>query len=228
MDDATWRRYERKFVVTRRPSERVEQVLRLHPAAFSEMYAPRFVDNCYFDSPRLGHYREAVEGWGRRVKIRVRWYGALFGEITAPVLELKCKRGWVSWKRQFALPARTLDETTELGWLAEWLGDAEVPTEIASGLGSLRPTLVNRYRRRYLASADRRYRVTVDTALEYLSVGPPRMPIPAPQGDVPTAIVEVKYAPEDDDGISFITNHLPFRMTKSSKYVEGLRRLGHR
>jgi hypothetical protein len=37
-----------------------------------------------------------------------------------------------------------------------------------------------------------------------------------------TSILELKYDHEQDEEAGFITNHLPFRMTKSSKYVMGI------
>lgn len=224
--ESTTARYERKFLISAVPPGIVDAVIRSHPARFRQLHPPRVVNNCYFDSPLLGAYHEAVEGHRRRIKVRIRWYGDLFGPIPKPVLEIKGKNALVGRKAQYPLAPMELDRRSELGPLRDWVAGADVPAEVLQRFGTLRPTLINRYTRRYLISADRGFRLTVDTDLAYHRVTPPRLPVAAPPRDTVTAILELKYAEGGDDVVSFVTNHLPFRLTKSSKYVMGLRRLG--
>jgi hypothetical protein len=227
-DDRGTGRYERKFLVEGLDPALPEHSVRLHPAGFSEIFRLRFVNNCYFDSPTLQLYRDAVEGATRRLKVRIRWYGDLFGEIERPVLELKGKHGLVGTKRSFPLPPTTLDRTSPLPPLHAWLAGADVPREVALAIGGLRPTLINRYSRRYFLSADRVFRMTIDRRCEYFSVHPPRGAVHAELGDDLMTILELKYGEAADDAAPAVANRLPFRMTKSSKYVTGLTRLGFR
>lgn len=48
-----------------------------------------------------------------------------------------------------------------------------------------------------------------------------------PKGEAHRVIVELKYRPTDDDAARQLTQSLPLRLDKSSKYVEGLRRAAH-
>jgi len=38
--------------------------------------------------------------------------------------------------------------------------------------------------------------------------------------------VELKYDKDNDEQVNIVTSHLPFRVSKVSKYVEGVKRLG--
>lgn len=40
-------------------------------------------------------YQDNLIGISDRMKVRIRWYGALLGLIEEPVLELKIKRGFL-------------------------------------------------------------------------------------------------------------------------------------
>ena len=81
----------------------IEALVNLHPAIFSQIYHPRFVNNLYLDSLSLNSYFCHVNGLKDRVKVRIRWYGDLFGPVDEPVLELKIKRGSLGRKESFPL-----------------------------------------------------------------------------------------------------------------------------
>jgi len=220
-------RYERKFLVTGLARPHVEQGIRMHPARFHEIHHRRFVNNCYFDTAGLTAYREAVNGTARRMKVRVRWYGPLLGDIERPVLEIKTKRGLLGGKTQYPLPPMTLAARGHGPTLASWVEGADLPPEL-DVLRTLRAALVNRYARRYFIAADPRFRLTLDDELEYHTVTAPIRRFASFEDDPLTTIIELKYVPEADGDAPGITTRLGFRMTKSSKYVEGMRRLGLR
>ena len=91
-------RYERKFFITELSQYEVECIVKIHPAIFSEIHHKRFVNNIYFDSYNLKNFRENIEGATDRIKIRIRWYGDLFGYIKKPVLEIKIKKEFLNKK----------------------------------------------------------------------------------------------------------------------------------
>ena len=87
-DIKTWR-YERKFVISELLQQEIELIIRFHPAMFSEIHQPRWVNNIYFDSFGARNYRDNVEGLRNRVKVRLRWYGSFFGLVKELRLEKK-------------------------------------------------------------------------------------------------------------------------------------------
>ena len=96
-------RCERKFHGAGRSLAEVELALRTHPAHFHVVHPPRFVNNIYFDTPDLARFRTHIDGAAERMKLRVRWYGAARGPVTAPVLERKARCGDVGSKLRVEL-----------------------------------------------------------------------------------------------------------------------------
>lgn len=223
--DATQYRYERKFLVRGLPAPEMELMIRLHPRAFLEVYPPRRVNNIYFDSFDLRNYADTVDGLSRRVKIRIRWYGRLWGLIRNPVLELKMKTGFQVRKVSFSLESFSLQRRQRPLSIEEVFRHASIPAGLKLQLSLLRPTLLNRYKRRYFQSADRQYRITLDTGLEFRQITSRQQYHLHKSVDLSTPILELKYPPERDEEADQISRNFPFRLTKSSKYVAGIEAL---
>lgn len=80
------------------------------------------------------------------------------------------------------------------------------------------PVVINRYRREYFLSFDGRFRLTVDSGVEYARYQDQSW-IPDP-----AIILEVKYNPEADMDFGELACALPYRLTKNSKYVQAVER----
>jgi hypothetical protein len=221
-------RYERKFVAEGFSLSEVLAVVRRHPAGFRETYPARTVNNLYLDSPELRDYHDHVNGIARRTKTRVRWYGAWSGCIATPTLEYKLKQGHVSGKVSNGLPPLSMNGHVSRTDLEAAFDKASLPELTRLALRHLQPSLLNRYRRHYFQSAAGRFRLTVDSDLQFaparqvqgmqISFGPPASPI----------VVELKYGLDQAEGTASVTNLIPFRMARCSKYVLGLTALGAR
>ena len=103
-------RYERKFVIRDQSFQKVENLVKMHPAVFRQTFQRRFVNNIYFDSYNYKNYFENVDGDFNRLKIRIRWYGSLFGHIKKPILELKIKNSHLGEKKSFQLPVFEINQ----------------------------------------------------------------------------------------------------------------------
>ena len=86
-------RYERKFFIDNLTIEKIESIVRLNSFVFSEIYSSRYINNIYFDTYSFSNYFDNVDGLSDRFKVRIRWYGELFGIINEPKLEIKLKKG---------------------------------------------------------------------------------------------------------------------------------------
>lgn len=215
-------RYERKFVIFDLGVAETEAVIRFHPAVFSEIYHPRYVNNIYFDTPSLDHYHANVRGIAQRVKCRIRWYGKPAGPIARPTLELKRKSGLLGSKESHRLHPFELDDRFDARHVLE---KSDLPATLRCDLGPLHPVLMNRYRRRYFLSHDRKYRLTVDSELAYRTVGPGASRFPAWLPSDGRVIVELKFGVGGEDEAKRIATRFPFRITRSSKYVLGIEAL---
>ena len=218
-------RYERKFFIEHLSLQELELLLRLHPALFSEIYRQRFVNNLYLDSLDARHYFDNINGFNRRLKIRVRWYGDLFGNIQSPVLELKLKHNLHVGKIIYPLQGFRLDEEFSIEQLRSVFEGSGLPPLLLLYLRTLGFSLLNRYSRKYFLSADRNYRATMDAGMQAYKLYSFSNTFLQMHRDERNAILELKYNNPHDEGVDKITNCFPFRMTRSSKYVYGLERL---
>jgi hypothetical protein len=221
--DLRWR-FERKFVAREQSVAEVLVLIRLHPAVFREVYPTRAINNLYLDTPFLDDYFDHINGNARRLKTRIRWYGRLRGAIEQPVLEQKIKRGLVNGKRSYRLPPLQWNGSVDPVALTDSFDRAGLPQTVRSRLHHLQPALVNRYRRYYLESADRRFRLTVDADLEFHCTKTTASHSEA-NGHAGLVILELKFDTAYADAAAGVVNAFPFRLSRCSKYVLGIERL---
>lgn len=214
-------RYERKFLVSDMIFQNIEQQVRFHPASFSPIFQPRFINNIYLDTVSFDFFFDNVHGKSNRLKVRVRWYGNMLGIVVKPTLELKMRSGMLGNKISFPLESFTFDENFTAELLLNVFERSNLPEWTIELLKQIRPTMFNRYRRKYLMSFDKRFRLTLDNDLEYYSYNNSNRNLFGKYTS-DDSIVELKYDYQHEKVASIITNLLPFRLTKSSKYVNGI------
>jgi len=214
-------RFERKFVSCL-SKQAVEHEVKKNPALFSEIFHERYINNIYLDTNNLTYYYDNVIGNSYRKKVRIRWYGELFGKINSPVLEYKIKSGLVGNKFSFPLKSFVLEKDFSIDNLFELFEKSDLPENILFELKKLKPDLVNRYKRKYFRTFNKKYRITIDTDLNYYSISRRFNTFLSNVKNDNSVILELKYDIDDDSKANQITNHFPFRLSKSSKYVNGI------
>ncbi|MGD8458675.1 MAG: VTC domain-containing protein [Anaerolineales bacterium] len=218
-------RYERKFLVDQLDEYQAKALIRRHPSLFYEPYPPRYINNFYLDTPDMDNYYDNVGGSGNRRKVRIRWYGELFGQIDKPVLEFKIKRGLVGTKHHYKFPSFTIEQGYHDKYLMEKVKESDLPAQVKYILRDQNVVLLNRYYRRYYATRDERYRVTLDTGLTFYRIERLTNRFTHKQTDYRNIVVELKYDIEHDISAFKVSGFFPFRVTKSSKYVQGIERV---
>lgn len=219
-------RYERKFAITGASLAEVEHHVRHHPALFFTEYAPRIVNNIYLDLPDLRNYQQNVDGHSHRSKLRARWYGQLFGRLPQAVLEQKCRRGHIGTKQSARLGPFEFGPSVSARDVRRWLESSSLPENLRHEVLHAEPTLVNRYRRQYFRSRDRQVRLTIDSELAFFRFQRHANCFLAPVRIPSLVVLELKYSETASEDAVAVANHLPFRMTRMSKYVFGLRAVG--
>lgn len=219
-------RYERKFAIAGPSLAEVEQQVRLHPVLFFAEYAPRTVNNIYFDTPDLRNYHQNVAGHSRRSKLRARWYGPLFGTVPRAVLEQKCKQGHLGTKISARLAPFEFGQQTSAPGVRRWLEASSLPENLGHEVRHVQPTLVNQYRRQYFRSADRQVRLTIDSDLKFIRFQPHSQSFLTRVEVSALVVLELKYADAASEEAASIANQLPYRLTRMSKYVFGLQAVG--
>lgn len=205
-------RFEKKYKIEGFSPVEIAQKLRLHPASFRKIFPDRQVNNIYFDTMDLKSFRDNVDGVNQRKKIRLRWYGKDMKKISHPKLEYKIKDNELGRKE-----VKSFDDCylTDLGLIAKRVN------QLSNTHSTLLPTLINTYQRSYFGTLNGDFRITLDRQLRYFS------PTFGATGigtffSEPVIILEIKYDENLDGKTDLIFQNIPFRQTKSSKYVTGV------
>lgn len=219
-------RYERKFRVEDLMPFQVKALIKQHPRLFHAPYPPRYVNNLYMDTLDMRNYFDNIEGAMHRRKVRVRWYGEPFGEIAHPILEVKVKDGLVGTKHSFPLATFSIDRKFNNRIYQRCLSESNLSSEMRFGLHGLRMVLFNRYYRHYYATHDGAFRITMDTQMTFYRVnGQLGNQFTHRQTNAKDVVVELKYEIEREPQANRVASFFPFRMTRNSKYVQGIERV---
>jgi len=205
-------RYERKYKIENLSYSLVEQSIRLHPAGFRKIFPDRQVNNIYFDTSDWTTFKENVMGIAERKKFRIRWYGENLQDIEQPIFEIKIKSNQLGDKISHPILPFQLSKLDLTFNEIQNLSEAKV---------SLLPTLLNSYHRSYFGTPDGKFRITLDRKLRYFSLLN-NFIFNTYQIQDEGVVMELKYKETLDLATDRITQHFPFRMTKSSKYVSGI------
>ncbi|MFK7810436.1 MAG: polyphosphate polymerase domain-containing protein [Saprospiraceae bacterium] len=205
-------RYERKFRLETTQLNVVHQVVRQHPASFTKAYPDRQVNNIYFDTPDLNCYKDNLIGISQRKKFRVRWYGTTDRLVKKPVLEVKIRDNSLGDKESYKLQDFQLSNLEEL---------TDQVNQHFSKRMELQPVLYNAYQRSYYESYNKQLRLTIDSEMNFRSAYSP-LNLQNPPLEDPAVVVELKYPSDQETWAADMMQYLPFRMTKNSKYVNGV------
>ena len=172
----------------------IENIIKTHPAMFQEIYFKRTINNIYFDNSDLRSFKDNIEGERDRKKVRIRWYGDLFGKCKNPILEIKYKQGLIGWKERHNLNDFNLRTQKYFNYkeIFKNLIDSKKYDLLKLDLEFLAPTLLNRYERKYYLSFDKKYRITLDNEMKFYSINPIRDYFET-FSDQEKTVVEVKY-----------------------------------
>ncbi len=205
-------RFERKYRIDNLSLQHVQQVVRSHPASFFKIYPDRVVNNIYFDTPHMTCLQDNLNGVNIRKKYRLRWYAELPHLLISPQLEIKYKENELGAKTIFKLPDAHLDN---LDFIKKQV-HAALNDQVV-----LQPILLNSYRRSYWGTKDKKFRITIDSALRFHPLMYASKFSKYRIFDQ-VVIVELKYEKEDEKDVNRIIQYLPFRLSKNSKYVQGV------
>ena len=170
----------------------------------------------------LDHYFDNVAGISQRRKIRVRWYGDMKGYIANPILEFKKKAGFYVKKQGYLMNGFTVDDEVTPMVLSDAFRRSNLPEEVLTKCCEMAPVFFNRYLRKYYISACKRFRLTLDINMELYEFTKINNHFSKKYVDRETIIFELKYDKESIVDAESITDWFPFRITRNSKFVQGM------
>ena len=214
-------RLERKFTFAHGDFVDCDAFIKSLPLGFKKLYPPRQVNNIYFDTHSLDCLTDTIDGEAHRFKLRARWYGSFLGGASAQ-LEVKSKINLMGYKSVYELGQIQIDPNNLYSKSVACFCNRKVPPDVSSKYVNFKTTLANSYHRAYYLSACKSLRLTIDKdikalPLRYRSFSPRLTRIK----QNPT-IVEVKFKPDAFDTFRVLTNLLPLRFVRFSKYEIGM------
>lgn len=212
-------RYEKKFKINNSSLKLINNFLSENELRFIKSFSTRKINSIYFDTNELNFYNENIEGFSKRKKYRFRWYGNIIEDKNIDCnLEIKIKDGLRGIKKIFPIKSFMFNKK---GNFSYEFNKSSLPKNIFNQLKILKPQLFVSYKREYYVSKISKIRLTIDKNICYqrlYSKNKIRKNIKILSNDI---ILELKY-PYDTSPQFIKALELPFRLSKNSKYVEGL------
>lgn len=221
MTDEQKYRYEKKYLISGLSSRNIINYINLNPVKLNEIYSKRIINNIYFDTLNMDSYLSNVEGVSQRIKYRVRWYGSERKIITNPSLELKIKNNDISFKKIYKINDLLLESLISSNFNFTNFS-TDIPKNVLFILKNLKPTSFNSYLRKYFLSKDKKIRITIDENLIFKRPKKNTILSSYQKNFAPYKILEVKFDKKNFEDAKSFLNNFPFKITKSSKYVQGI------
>ena len=216
-------RYERKFIIPSSYKSLIKHILYSDDLRFNKQYEQRIVNSIYLDKSDLQFFNENIDGLSNRKKYRIRWYGKL-KKIKEPILEVKIKDNELGDKILYKLdhfnPKLTKDIMQQL---LTSLSKSSISKYYLNEINFLKPTLLVSYKRNYYKSRIVNCRVTFDEDIKYYRLNPySKVDLKSHKTNC-SMIMEIKYPSNLQNAyIANLLNNIPLRLSKNSKYINGL------
>ena len=168
--EKTESRIERKFFIPNKLPQEIEAIIMCNSALFKEIFKQRRVNNIYFDTFKRNSFWQNIEGDPKKKKYRIRWYDIQNGDIQKPVLEYKIKDGIAG--KKYSIPIRPFDISSNSWYqnIVNSISKSDLSYSLFKEIDTLEPTLFNFYDRKYFLSKDKKFRLTLDTNMNYFNV----------------------------------------------------------
>ena len=205
-------RFERKYILPKMYFSNF--FTQLHELNFFEIYNQRTINNLYFDSCDFELLRDNIEGLSDRKKVRVRWYGSLFGK-SQKKLEIKIKKEFLNIKKTLNLHQLELSSYDNICRFHEKINENINPLNnifFYNLILNRKPVLLNSYKRLYYSNSSNDIRITIDSDLFFYS------PITKIRSEEQNIIIEIKY----NNDINFKNEFRNLYLSRYSKYAKGL------
>jgi hypothetical protein len=214
-------RYELKIPLEGIPLYEIRKWINLHPHAFEKTFPPRRVNNLYFDTIDYNNLQAHLDGYYKRNKFRLRWYGNV-SAFPSSNLEIKSKLGNLGNKTTYKIHKEINLVTYSHGEIIQTIAN-QLPNEIALMLFNCQPVMINYYQREYFESLQNGIRLTIDYdqfAFDQQFSAKPNLSFSEPFHNSP--IIEIKAPKHKYKILSEVLSLFPASTNRFSKYLDGM------
>jgi len=215
-------RQEIKFVTNHYNYHEIILWIRMNEHNFVNAYQDRWINSIYFDTYDYHSYVANLSGQSARTKLRYRWYGKK-KYPSAGQLEVKIKRNFFGWKKTFPVANDPYKEGDNWRKVIKNIA-CQLPGDVAHMLRSYNfPVIINRYKRSYYVSSDKKIRITVDRSQTVYDQRHKAFPELDRESNLPdTVVTEIKFDRNDSRIANKIMQGFPVRVSRHSKYMNAV------
>ena len=220
-------RSEIKFICYQHNYHLIKNWIKLHQYNFSKEYNDRYINNIYFDSNDYKAFNDNLTGLPSRLKVRYRWYGDLFSieNKKEGSLEFKFRKNVYGYKKIFKVKDLTIEKNCEWKDIKEKIYNSlSTEYKILFKLNSEK-ILINRYQREYFRSKNKKLRITLDKDIQIFdqrfSLKKPNLKLTNYTQNY--MVIEFKFDKEDKQFINDLDINIPIKVSRNSKYINGIR-----
>ena len=206
------KRIEKKFIINSIYDDNIINLIQ-NRIGFKEIYEERQINNIYLDDFNLSRFYANIDGNFLKEKWRLRWYGETFGSNKIVTLEQKSRAGNVQFKKTEITSKVNIFNNMMTNIFYE-----KLPVK----LKNLYIINFNKYNRRYFANKDKSIRITVDKNVSYSNIFKEEIFKINKTYKDKRIILEIKSVVNNEELLQNICQNLPLRVSRNSKYINGI------
>ena len=220
-------RSEIKFICYQHNYYLLKNWIKLHKYNFFKEYEDRSVNNIYFDTLNYKAFNDNLIGLPSRLKVRYRWYGDLFSnnKKNEGSLEFKFKKNIYGYKKVFKINELTLSSNSDWMTIKSKILKSLSPEYKILFNSNSEKILINRYKREYFISKNKKLRITLDKNIKIydqrLTLKKPNFRLKNYTQDY--LVVEFKFNKNDKKLLNDLDINIPIKASRNSKYINGVR-----
>lgn len=213
-------RKEIKFVASEIFLSRILSWIGSSGLFLSKHYPDRIVNNIYFDTYDLDAYGDNLDGISNRSKLRYRWYGNSLNPQDGN-LELKKRKNAFGFK--YSQKINRLEKFNTHKQLLDKLKNSVSMSWMYVINHYCNPIILNRYKRAYYLSKNKKVRVTLDLNHSVFDQRlSSKINLTKKANILEYIVIEIKFNPDLVDYVSSMIKDIPMRNSRNSKYVNSV------
>ena len=190
---------------------------------FKKHFPKRLINSIYFDNYSYSSFKENIYGDSKKTKIRLRWYNTFFFSIDG-FFEVKKRDNIYNYKKTIKIPNLAIKPNSNFKEIIQTLKFNLEPIDTIELDARPFPTIISQYTREYYIDFDKEIRITIDRNIKTFDQRLSNKINLKNEITIPNLmVVEFKFKDASINKLLNSFNNFPLRLSKNSKYINGIR-----
>ena len=190
---------------------------------FKKHFPKRLINSIYFDNYSYSSFKENIYGDSKKTKIRLRWYNTFFFSMDG-FFEVKKRDNIYNYKKTIKIPNLVIKLNSNFKEIIQTLKLNLEPIDTIELDARPFPTIISQYTREYYIDFDKEIRITIDRNIKTFDQRLSNKINLKNEITIPNLmVVEFKFKDASINKLLNSFNNFPLRLSKNSKYINGIR-----